>query len=183
MKKSFIFWFTGLSGSGKTTVARAIKTLLEAHDCSVLILDGDDVRERLHVDIGFSEQDIKKNNSLIADLCQTYRSDYDVILVPIISPYEISRKQAHILLGDGFFEIYFSADLATVMKRDIKGLYAKAKRGEINNLIGYSPSNVFEPPQSPDFVVNSGCDSVEKSVAELYKFIIKQIKFSQRFGT
>ena len=76
------------------------KSLLESHDYSVLILDGDDVRGQLHVNLGFSEQDIKKNNSLIADLCQTYRSDYDVIVMPIISPYEISRKQERALLGD-----------------------------------------------------------------------------------
>jgi adenylyl-sulfate kinase len=174
MKKASIFWFTGLSGSGKTTVATAAKNLLESHDCSVLILDGDDVREQIHVHLGFTEQDIKKNNSLIADLCRIYRNNYDVILVPIISPYDISRKQARDLLGDGFFEIYFSADLATVMNRDVKGLYAKAMRNEINNLIGYSPSNIFEPPQHPDFVVDSGCDNVEKSVEDLYKFIMEK---------
>jgi len=174
MKKAFIFWFTGLSGSGKTTVAIGIKSLLESHDYSVLILDGDDVRERLHVHLGFTEQEIKKNNSLIADLCRTYRNDYDVILVPIISPYDISRKQAQALLGDGFFEIYFSADLDTVMKRDVKGLYEKAKRNKINNLIGYSPSNIYEPPQCPDFVVKSEKDSVEKSVTELCKYIMER---------
>jgi len=176
MKKAFIFWFTGLSGSGKTTVATAIKTILESHNYSVLILDGDNVREQLHVHLGFTEQDIKKNNSLIADLCQTYRNDYDVILVPIISPYDISREQARALLGDGFFEIYFSADLATVMKRDIKGLYAKAERNEINNLIGYSPSNIFEPPQCSDLVVNSGIDSIKQSVEEFYRFITEKMK-------
>ena len=154
MKKAFIFWFTGLSGSGKTTVATAIKSLLESHDYSILILDGDEVREQLHVHLGFTEQDIKKNNSLIADLCRTYRNDYDVIIVPIISPYNISRKQVRVLLGDGFFEIYFSADLGTVMKRDVKGFYAKAKRNQISTLIGYSPYNIYEPPQNPDFVVN-----------------------------
>lgn len=182
MKKAFIFWFTGLSGSGKTTVATGIKSLLGSHDYSVLILDGDDVRERLHVNLGFTEQDIKKNNSLIADLCHTYRNDYDVILVPIISPYDISRKQVRAFLGDGFFEVYFSADLASVIKRDVKGLYEKAKRHEINNLIGYSPSNIYEPPQSPDFVVNSGYDSVEKSVSELYKFIMEKFDLNKMCG-
>jgi len=175
MKRALIFWFTGLSGSGKTTVANAIKTLLESRDYRVLVLDGDDVREQLHIHLGFTEQDIKKNNSLIADLCQSYRSKYDVILVPIISPYEFSRKQASALLGDGFFDIYFSADLNTVIKRDVKGLYARAKQNRINNLIGYSPSNVYETPHNPDWVINSGIDNVVKSVDDFYRFIIRQL--------
>lgn len=176
MRKALIFWFTGLSGSGKTTVAEAVKPLLELKGYSVLILDGDDVRNRLHLDLGFSEQDIKKNNSLIVGLCQTHQKDYDAILVPIISPYKTSREQARVLLGDTFFEIYFSADLTIVMKRDVKGLYGKAKRNQINNLIGYSPSNIYEIPQNPDFVVNSGQDSVKKSISEFYAFIIHKLE-------
>jgi len=167
-----VFWFTGLSGSGKSTVAKSVKPLLEVEGYSVLILDGDEVRKKLHLDLGFSEQDIKKNNILIAELCRSCRCDYDIILVPIISPYVYSRQQARELLGEGFFEIYFSADLHSVMKRDVKGLYTKAKNGEINNMIGYSPSNIYEPPLHPDFVVNSGHDSVKKSTRDFYQFIV-----------
>lgn len=175
MKKGGIFWFTGLSGSGKTTIATAVKPLLEAEGHTVLILDGDDVRKSLHIRLGFSEQDIKRNNALIAELCHAYRSDYDVILVPIISPYESSRKQARDLLGEGFFEIFISAGLNTVIKRDVKGLYTKAKNREIDNMIGYSPSNVYEPPQSPDFVIYSDRDSIEKSVDDFYRFIVNHL--------
>ncbi len=175
MKDSLVFWFTGLSGSGKTTVATGVSKLLKSEGYSVLIIDGDDVRGKLHINLGFTEEDIKKNNALIVDLCLTCRNDYDILLVPIIAPYEDSRKQARTILGNGFFEIYFSADLETVIKRDVKGLYSKAKCDEINNLIGYSPSNVYEPPQCPDFVINSGCDSVKKSIAEFYKFIIRKL--------
>jgi adenylyl-sulfate kinase len=166
-----VFWFTGLSGSGKSTVASAVKSLLDAEGYSVLILDGDDVRRRFHADLGFSEEDIKKNNSLIAQLCETSLKDYDAVFVPIISPYASSRQEARTLIGDGFLEIYFAADLDEVMKRDVKGLYAKAKNREITNLIGYSPSNPYEPPAKPDFVVQSGREPVEESNRKFYHFV------------
>lgn len=176
MKESLVFWFTGLSGSGKTTVAEAVKPLLEKAGYSVLILDGDDVRNRLHVNLGFSEEDIKMNNYLIIELCKKYRDKYDIIFVPVISPYIYSRKEAKRLLGKKCFEIYFSADLETVMKRDVKGLYTKAKNNEINNLIGYSPSNKYEPPQNPDFVISTGVDPAEISITHFHHYVLFQIK-------
>jgi len=175
-KKALVFWFSGLSGSGKTTIAESIKPFLEKDGFSVLVLDGDVVRARLHTRLGFTEQDIKKNNALIANLCQTHQDNYNVILVPIISPYAICREYARNLLGKEFYEVYFSADLETVVKRDVKGLYSKAKRKEISNLIGYSPGNIYEPPQNPDFVVDSMQSSIERTTNEFYEFIIKQLE-------
>lgn len=175
-KKALVFWFSGLSGSGKSTVANGVKPLLERQGYSVLILDGDDVRRRLHTHLGFNEEDIKKNNSLIADLCQKNRGSYDVVLVPIISPYESSRKDARALLGDGFYEVYISCDLETVVKRDIKSLYSKARRNEINNLIGYSPGAVYEAPQNPDFIVDSGQYTSEKSIEDFCEFILGRLE-------
>ena len=171
MKQALIFWFTGLSGSGKTTIALRVKQLLVAQGLSVVILDGDDVRERLHQNLGFSEADIKLNNSLIVKLCQQYRSQADVILVPIISPYAESRNQAKKLLGDDFYEVYFSASLATVVKRDVKGLYARAKKKEITDLIGYFPGIAYEVPANPDFIVDSNDENVAESSAGLFQFI------------
>ena len=111
MKDALIFWFTGLSGSGKTTIASAAKTLLEEDGYSVLILDGDDVRNRLHTYLGFSREDIIKNNSQIVDLCLKYRKNYDIIMVPIISPYKTSRYYAYKKLNPGFYEVYCHADI------------------------------------------------------------------------
>jgi len=176
MKQGLVFWFTGLSGSGKTTVAKAVKPLLEKKGYSVLILDGDDVRSRLHIDLGFTPEDIRTNNSLILQLCETERENYNVLLIPIISPYASSRAEARDRLIDGFYEIYFSADLNTVIERDVKGLYKKARNNEVPNLIGYSPSNIYEPPINPDFVVNSATDPIEKSVNEFYSYLIRQLK-------
>jgi len=176
MKQGLVFWFTGLSGSGKTTVAMAVKGLLETAGKKVLILDGDDVRNRLHVDLGFSEADIKKNNQLIAGLCQAAISHYDVVMAPIISPYRASREEARLLLGKRFFEIFFAADLETVMQRDVKGLYKLARENKITNLIGYSPSNIFEPPEAPDLVIDSMVETVEQSTTSLYHFICEKLK-------
>ncbi len=176
MKQGLVFWFTGLSGSGKTTVATAVKELLEAAGRTVLILDGDDVRKRLHVHLGFSEADIKQNNRLIAGLCQEALSRYDVIMVPIISPYRVSRAEARLLLGKRFFEIFFAADLETVMQRDVKGLYKLARENRIHNLIGYSPSNIYEPPESPDLIVDSRIETIEGSTDKLYGFILAELQ-------
>jgi adenylylsulfate kinase len=175
MEKGLIFWFTGMSGAGKTTVAKKVEILLKAAGYSVLVLDGDDIRSRLHCKLGFSEADIKENNRLIAVLCQKEQSNYDLILVPIISPYRISRSESRDLFGRKFYEIYFSADLEVVSKRDVKGLYAKAKRKEISNLIGFSESVPYEPPKNPDLTIDSGKDSIEKSVGEFYNFVINKL--------
>ncbi len=175
-KRALIFWFTGLSGSGKTTIANGVKSLLVSVGYSVLLLDGDNVRKRLHKDLGFSKEDIKKNNALIANLCQKYRGDYDVILVPIISPFISCREDACALLGKDFYEIWFSCGLETAIKRDVKGLYSKAARNEITNLIGYSPNSVYERPKSPDFIVDSQKGTVEDSIDDFYKFVISKLR-------
>ena len=142
---------------------------------SVLILDGDDVRNRLHTHLGFTEEDIKINNELIAGLCLTSRGDYDIIFVPIISPFESSRKRARKLLGKDFYEIYFSADLETVSARDVKGLYSKARRGEIPNLIGFSPGTPYEAPAAPEHVVHSGRETMKTCLDGFLRFVLRTL--------
>src|SRR4051812_21104912 len=99
MTKALVFWFTGLSGAGKTTIALDLQKRLKAGGRSVLILDGDDVRKCLHVHLGFSPEDIRKNNALIVQLCQEQRAHHDINFVPIISPYRDSRANARALLS------------------------------------------------------------------------------------
>lgn len=175
MKRGLVFWFTGLSGAGKTTVAEGVRVLLERKGYAVLVMDGDAVRGSLHRSLGFSEADIKENNARIAEMCIARRVAFDVILVPIISPYAVSRANARALLGQGFFEIYFDADVRCVHARDTKGLYAKADRGEIRNLIGYDPSAVYEKPIQPDFIVHSAVESSEVSVQAFFNFVDCQL--------
>ena len=108
-KPGIILWFTGLSGSGKTTVAERVSTRIQEKDISVQIIDGDQVRTTRHRHLGFSERDIKTNNELIVNLCVEERKIFDVVIVPIISPYSQSRREARIKLQPRFYEIYFSA--------------------------------------------------------------------------
>lgn len=166
-----IFWFTGLSGSGKTTVALGVKDKLEHGGHSVLILDGDDVRRIHHRHLGFTDKDIRENNSLIVKMCSDNRNKFDVILVPIISPFISSRQHARETLSPGFYEIYCSASLECVLKRDVKGLYSKAKNNELSNLIGFPNGPAYEIPDNPDLVVNSGEDDPKDSISSLYGFI------------
>jgi len=171
-----VLWFTGLSGSGKTTTAKNLYNLLRSDSISTIVLDGDEIRNKQHSSLGFTEKDIKQNNILIAELCLKYRQYYDVVLVPIISPYRQSRKEARAILQYGIFEIFFSASIEFVKKMDAKGLYAKFDKKEINNLIGVAPSNPYEPPKKADLVINIERQNIDESVNTIYKFVIEQLK-------
>ena len=175
MKRGFIFWFTGLSGAGKTTLAESVRDQLNAQGIQTSILDGDDVRNRLHRHLGFSEAEIKENNALIAGLCESERKQADVVLVPIISPYAESRAKAREKLSPGFVEVFIKAEIATLEKRDTKGLYAKARKGEMNNLIGYSSGAPYERPENPDLIIDTGRLHIDGAVDRLTEFIRTQI--------
>ena len=174
--RSAVLWFTGLSGAGKTTVAERLLTLLQESNFSVQIIDGDKVRTTHHRHLGFSESDIKINNVLIANLCAEERKNNDVVIVPIISPYSQSRRDAKKNLQPGFYEIYFSASLDCVKQRDVKGLYTESANGSINNLIGVSSTNPYQPPESPDFVINTEKESIQQSVEKLLWFTMICLK-------
>ena len=174
-KPGIILWFTGLSGSGKTTVAERVSTRIQEKDISVQIIDGDKVRKARHQHLGFSEKDIKTNNALIANLCNEKRKNRDLVIVPIISPYRQSRRDARMKLHPGFYEIYFSASLDYVSQRDVKGLYAKSADGSINNMIGVSSTNPYQPPESPDFIINTEKENIQQSVENLLRFSMKHL--------
>ena len=168
-----IFWFTGLSGSGKTTVAYGASKILAREGMTVEILDGDRVRAQLHKNLGFSRGDIIENNQRIAALCAEMRASCDAILVPIISPYLESRAAARSQLAPRFYEIYFAAPLPTLMARDPKGLYARAIKGEIPNFIGLSPDSPYEAPPSPELTIDSSRESYETSISRLVDFVVR----------
>jgi adenylylsulfate kinase len=166
-KYSLVLWFTGMSGAGKTTIAEKTSVQLRENNLHPLILDGDAIRGSLHKHLSFTKEDIMENNRLISELCVQKMTNYDVIIVPIISPYKISREKARKAIGSDFFEIYIEATLDTLIKRDSKGLYQKSMEGKIDNLIGFSKKNIFEKPESPDLIINTNSQTVEKSVSIL----------------
>lgn len=166
-----IVWFTGLSGSGKTTIAQHLKERLEAEGEKVDLLDGDEIRNTLHKQLGFSREDIRENNHKIAELACERAKNFDVVLIPIISPYRADRAHAREIVGRGFIEVFVNTPLKICIERDVKGLYAKARRGEITDLIGMSEVNPYEPPERSDIEIPTDHLSVEESVARLYAFL------------
>jgi len=174
-----IFWFTGLSGAGKTSIAESSKIELEMKGFSVLVLDGDVVRSNYHRDLSFTEEDIKENNHLISQICVENVNKYQAIIVPIISPYTESRNKARQMFGDNFFEVYCKTQIETLEDRDTKGLYAKSRAGKLNNLIGYSPGGVvYEPPIAPDITLDSDNNDLNTSVELFTKFVLNYIKIN-----
>ena len=170
-KKAMVLWFTGLSGSGKSTLAKSAQIKLAQMNQKVLILDGDEIRDEGHKHLGFTQKDIMENNKLVTNLCLDHINDYDVIMVPIISPYIAARESARNKIGNNFFEIYIKASLSKLEERDTKGLYRKQKLGLIDNLIGVSPNNVYEEPISPDLIMETDLASSKKCTLQLIKFI------------
>ncbi|MFZ1970833.1 MAG: adenylyl-sulfate kinase [Candidatus Nanoarchaeia archaeon] len=164
-----VLWFTGLSGSGKSTITDLLRKKFDNLGKSYEIFDGDDVRERLHKHLGFTPEDIKENNRLIVELCKDSMGIVDYILVPIISPFKESREMARRVLGDNFIEIYVKCSYEECKKRDVKGLYAKAEIGEIKNFIGLHVP--YEPPESPEVEINSTKENVEESVKKILDFL------------
>lgn len=169
-----VVWFTGLSGSGKTTIAEALKDTFEARGKSVCILDGDVVRATLHKNLGFERDDIRENNRLIAEIAKEKSKSHDIVLVPIISPFKEDRELAHSIIGEIFLELFIDCPVSVCEERDIKGLYKKARTGEIDNLIGVNDTNPYEKPLAPDFVIKTNETSVEKAVLALFEAISPQ---------
>lgn len=169
MKNSKVLWFTGLSGSGKTTITDSLKKEFDSRGKSYQVFDGDDVRERLHKHLGFTPEDIKENNRLIVELCRGVYHQVDYIIVPVISPFRESRDKAREVFGKDFVEIYINCSYEECKRRDVKGLYAKAERGEISNFIGLQIP--YEPPINPEIEIYSTKESVEKSLEKIISFL------------
>ena len=145
-----------MSGSGKSTLAEYIKNTYQNEGYTVRIIDGDDIRDRDVEKLGFGRKDVEVNNLRIAKLClESKDSGFDLILVPVISPYDEVRKRTRSLLEPYYHLVYVEADIDSLKKRDTKGLYKAADQGLINDLIGYSEINPYDKPSDADFVVNT----------------------------
>ena len=175
MKKASVYWFTGMSGAGKTTLALEARKLLNNYNIPNLILDGDIIRNKRQKKLSFSREDIIKNNRLITKLCTDQMSQFEAILVPIISPYRESRKQARKAIGSNFNLIYIMASMDTLVARDTKGLYKAASEMTLNNLIGFSKESRYEAPKKPELVIDTGEELLDKSVMKLFEYIIKTV--------
>lgn len=169
-KHAIVFWFTGLSGSGKSTIANKFAEKISAMGKSVKILDGDDIRKDCHINLGFSQDDIKKNNELIAELCCSFLNQVDIVLVSVIAPFVEARLKSREIIGRNYIEVFVKASLDTVIKRDVKGLYKQALAKEIDNFIGIDPKTPYEIPENPDITLDTEKKSLDEVVEELISF-------------
>lgn len=166
-----VIWFTGLSGSGKTTLAEKLKEVLENQDKSVFIIDGDSIRNTQNKHLGFSREDIRENNLLIAEIAKEKRQIYNFVLIPVIAPYAEDREKIRNIIGNRFIELFINSSLETCIKRDVKGLYQKALKGEISNFIGLTESNPYESPQNPDLEIKTDFRDIKESLEQIIVFL------------
>ncbi|MCD8117915.1 MAG: adenylyl-sulfate kinase [Lachnospiraceae bacterium] len=169
-QKPLTVWFTGLSGSGKSTLANQLEQRLTSMGYHTMLLDGDNVRLGLNRDLGFQEADRVENIRRAAEVAKLMNDAGLIVLTSFISPFESDRRRAREIIGEGFFEIHVSTPLAECERRDVKGLYAKARRGEIAHFTGIS--SPFEEPQHAAMRV----DTSETDVKECVEKILKQIE-------
>ena len=163
-----VMWFTGLSASGKSTLAIQVERALFDRGYRAFTLDGDNVRAGLNSDLGFSPEDRTENIRRIGEVAALFAHAGIIVLTAFISPYRSDREQARVAARGGFHEVYIKADLAVCEARDPKGLYKKARAGEIPEFTGISAP--YESPESPELVVDTGSTSVEDCTAAIVAY-------------
>ena len=161
-QKPLALWFTGLSGAGKSTIADRLEQKLHAQGYHTMVLDGDNVRHGLNRDLGFSDADRVENIRRVAEVANLMIESGLIVLVSFISPFRSERKLAQDLMGKkSFLEIFIDTDLSVCEKRDVKGLYQRARAGEIPNFTGISSQ--YEAPQSPDIHIKTQTTSADEA--------------------
>ena len=167
-------WFTGLSGAGKSTIARLVEAELRERDMRVEVLDGDVVRTNLSKGLGFSKEDRDTNIRRIAFVADLLSRNGVIAITAAISPYREIRDEAHELMGDRFVEIFVKASVEECARRDVKGLYEKAFRGEIKEFTGVS--DPYEEPLDPDLVIDTESESPEESAARVLALLDERVQ-------
>jgi len=168
-QQGFAVWFTGLPSSGKTTLARMLQRELDEAGFAVEVLDGDEVRQRLTRGLGFSREDRDENIRRISYVAKLLTKVGGVAITAAISPYQESRERARAEIGN-FVEVYVHCPLHVCMQRDVRGLYAKAVRGEILTFTGIS--DPYEPPVQPEVIVHTERESQEESLNKILEKLV-----------
>jgi adenylylsulfate kinase len=168
--KSVVIWFTGLSGSGKSTLAHSVEEELYKLGCRTFVLDGDNVRHGLSSDLTFNDNDRKENIRRIGEAANLMMEAGVIAITAFISPFKKDRNFVRQLLSQGdFIEIYCKASLETCESRDVKGLYKRARAGEIKNYTGID--SPYEAPENSELVIDTEGESLEESVAKVIDFL------------
>lgn len=174
-QRAIVVWMVGLSGSGKSTLARALENTLHEEGYLTQLLDGDNLRVGLNNNLTFSEEDRKENIRRAAETAKLFMNAGLVTICSFISPVEEIRDMARKIIGDGYTEVFIECPLEVCEERDVKGLYAKARKGEIPDFTGISAP--FEAPKNADIKVNTADQTLEESHQILVKQILDRIKY------
>ena len=164
----FVLWLTGPSGAGKTTLANALGKKLEKLGYNVEILDGDGIRSKLYPDLGFSKEEREMHNKVVIEMAKLLAKNGVITIVSIISPFKATREYARKEIGD-FVEIYLKCSKEELIRRDPKGLYAKALKGEIRDLTGYD--GIYEEPENPEILLETDKLSVDEEVSIVLEYL------------
>lgn len=169
-----VLWFTGLSGAGKSTIAMAVERELFRRGLQVYVLDGDNIRYGLSANLGFAPEDRAENIRRVGEVAALFADAGMIVITAFISPYRSDRQRARSAAHDAFHEIYIKADLAACESRDPKGLYQRARKGEIPEFTGISAP--YEPPETPNLVVDTQQLSIDACVAEVIEYVEKHFR-------
>lgn len=173
-QRAKVIWLTGLSGSGKSTIAKSLEEKLHEQGFLVAVLDGDNVRAGINKNLGFSEEDRKENIRRIAEVARLFLQVGVVTICCFVSPTEEIRSLAKSIIGaDDFLDVFINTPIEVCESRDVKGLYAKARKGEIKDLTGVNAP--FEIPVNPSLKVNTNQKQVEENVKEIMDFVLAKI--------
>ena len=168
--RSVVLWFTGLSGSGKSTLAHALEEKLFQKGCRTFVLDGDNVRHGLNSNLDFSESDRSENIRRISEVSKLMLESGLIVMTAFISPFNKDRNEARKLISnDDFIEIYCKASLEVCEARDVKGLYKRARAGEIKNYTGID--SPYEEPENPELIINTSDETLDSSVSKILSFL------------
>ncbi|RKY62948.1 MAG: adenylyl-sulfate kinase [Candidatus Latescibacterota bacterium] len=172
-QRGVVLWFTGLPGSGKSTIANEVAHMLHRRGHLTYVLDGDNVRHGLNKDLGFSPEDREENIRRIGEVANLFADAGVITMTAFISPYRRDRERVRRLLGDGrFIEIYVNCPLEVCERRDPKGMYAKARRGEIPEFTGISAP--YEPPENPEIELRTDSMSVEECAEKVVEYLERE---------
>ena len=171
--RSAAIWLTGIPGSGKTTISVLLKDYLQKKNMPAIILDGDEIRKTISKDLGFSPQDRKEHNRRVIEIAKLLVKNNFTAIIPLISPYRETRELARKEIPN-FVEVYVKASLDTCIKRDPKGLYKKAKNGEIQNMTGLQ--SPYEEPQNPELVLDTEKLTPQECLDDIMSYL-KKSKF------
>ncbi len=170
--ESVLLWFTGLSGSGKSTLAHALEERLYQNGFHTFVLDGDNVRHGLSGDLGFSNDDRIENIRRISEIAKLFVEAGVIVLTAFISPFRADRAKARSLVGDDFIEIYCKCPVTVCEQRDVKGLYRRARAGEIKEFTGIS--SPYEEPSHQELSIDTNTHSVDECVEQLLAYLIER---------